>query len=184
MATAPAFRAAAIVVLAAGLVAASAGLAPAPARAAEATGTEAPKAGRGDRVEGRASVVDGDTLEIHGARIRLHGIDAPESRQSCTRAEGEWRCGTEAARALDALVADRPVSCEVRDVDRYRRLVATCRQGATDLNAAMVRAGMAMAYRRYSRDYVAAEDAARAEGKGIWAGPFTPPWDWRRGKGR
>lgn len=139
---------------------------------------------RGEIVAGRASVIDGDTLEIHGSRIRLHGIDAPESRQPCQRDGTAWRCGSEAARALDAMIADRPVSCEVRDVDRYNRLVAICRQGDRDLNAAMVRAGMAMAYRRYSKDYVGDEEAARAAAEGIWAGTFTPPWDWRRGKGR
>ena len=43
---------------------------------------------------GTASVVDGDTIEIHGQRIRFHGIDAPESRQECTRPDSTtWRCG-------------------------------------------------------------------------------------------
>jgi endonuclease YncB( thermonuclease family) len=30
--------------------------------------------------------------------------------------------------------------------------------------------GLALAYRRYSRDYVAAEVEARAAGRGMWAG--------------
>ncbi|MFG1278249.1 thermonuclease family protein [Xanthobacter autotrophicus] len=38
-----------------------------------------------ESLAGRASVIDGDTIEIHGTRIRLEGIDAPESRQTCTR---------------------------------------------------------------------------------------------------
>jgi endonuclease YncB( thermonuclease family) len=40
-------------------------------------------------IVGVASVIDGDTIEIHSVRIRLHGIDAPESRQLCTRPTGE-----------------------------------------------------------------------------------------------
>ena len=38
--------------------------------------------------------------------------------------------------------------------------------------------GLAWAYRRYSRDYVAAE--ARAAGRGVWRGAAQTPWDWRR----
>jgi endonuclease YncB( thermonuclease family) len=51
-----------------------------------------------------------------------------------------------------------------------------------DLNAWMVRHGHAVAYRRYSLDYVGAEEAARQEGVGIWAGRFVFPWRWRRGE--
>ncbi len=46
----------------------------------------------------------------------------------------------------------------------------------------MVSEGWALAYRKYSKDYVAAEDAAREAGKGLWRGKFVPPWDWRRGE--
>jgi endonuclease YncB( thermonuclease family) len=40
----------------------------------------------------------------------------------------------------------------------------------------MVASGWAVAYRRYSLDYVADEDAAR---RNIWSGDFDMPWDWR-----
>ncbi|MCJ2082446.1 hypothetical protein [Methylobacterium sp. J-090] len=46
----------------------------------------------------------------------------------------------------------------------------------------MVTQGLAIAYRRYSTDYVAAETAAKAAKRGIWAGAFTTPSDWREGE--
>jgi hypothetical protein len=39
-----------------------------------------------------------------------------------------------------------------------------CRADFVDIEAEMVRAGMALAFVRYSRDYAAIEDQARAEG--------------------
>ena len=42
--------------------------------------------------------------------------------------------------------------------------------------------GHALAYRRYSMKYVEHEEAARADGRGIWAGDFVAPWDWWRGE--
>lgn len=132
-------------------------------------------------IAGTASVIDGDTIEIHGQRIRLHAVDAIESRQRCTLPDGRaWNCGRDAARALADRIGRSPVSCEVRDVDRYGRAVAVCRQGGADLNAWLVRNGWAVAYRQYGRDYVAVEAEARAAGRGIWAAEFAMPWDWRR----
>jgi endonuclease YncB( thermonuclease family) len=130
---------------------------------------------------GVASVIDGDTIEIHGQRIRLHGIDAPESSQTCLDAGGRtWRCGQRAALALQDLIGRRTVTCDERDVDRYERIVGRCLVGALDINEWLVSQGLALAYRRYSRDYVAAEDEARAAGRGMWVGTFEPPWEWRR----
>ena len=132
---------------------------------------------------GVATVIDGDTLEIHGQRIRLHGIDAPESGQTCEDAQaGTYRCGAKAALALADRLGRSPVTCTARDTDRYGRVVAVCRQGdGTDINRWMVEVGYALAYRRYSTDYVAAENVARAARIGFWQGAFVPPWDWRRG---
>ncbi len=46
----------------------------------------------------------------------------------------------------------------------------------------MVSEGLALAYRKSSKDYVAAEDAAKTAGRGLWRGKFIAPWEWRRGK--
>ena len=46
----------------------------------------------------------------------------------------------------------------------------------------MVSQGYATAYQRYSRDYVGIETTARALKRGLWAGTFDPPSDWRRAK--
>ncbi len=51
-----------------------------------------------------------------------------------------------------------------------------------DLGAWMVRQGLALAYRRYSREHVDEETEARAARRGIWASEFVKPWEWRRGK--
>jgi endonuclease YncB( thermonuclease family) len=133
-------------------------------------------------ITGVASVTDGDSLEIRGTRIRLHGIDAPESRQLCTGPSGQqWRCGQQAALALSDRIGRRSVSCVTRDIDRYGRTIAVCSQDGVDLNRWMVSEGWAVAYRQFSRDYVAVEAEARRAGRNIWSGSFVMPWDWRRG---
>jgi endonuclease YncB( thermonuclease family) len=128
---------------------------------------------------GVASVIDGDTIEIHRQRIRLYGIDAPEASQPCDLDGKPWRCGQASANALADQIGKRPVTCETRDRDRYGRLVAACSVGGASINAWMVREGWAVAYRRYSQDFVADEAAARAAKRGIWRGTFMLPWEWR-----
>jgi endonuclease YncB( thermonuclease family) len=130
---------------------------------------------------GRASVVDGDTIELHGQRIRLAAIDAPEARQSCERDGAAWPCGRRAAFALADLVGARTVTCRWRERDRYRRPVATCEVGGTDLGGWLVEQGWALAFRRYGLAYLPQEDRARSARRGLWAGSFVPPWALRQG---
>ena len=131
-------------------------------------------------VEGTARVIDGDTLEIQDEIIRLHGIDAPENAQTCRKPNGkEWQCGQEAATALSELVGRRPVTCEGRERDAYGRTIAVCRIDDTEINRWLVAQGWAVAFRRYSTDYVDAETEARAQGAGIWASTFDMPWEYR-----
>jgi endonuclease YncB( thermonuclease family) len=132
-------------------------------------------------ITGPVIVTDGDSIKIDGQRIRIHGIDAPEARQACTYTNGEeWPCGSVATAFMSHLVANNLVTCEQRDVDRYGRIVAVCHAGATDVGKAMVYYGLALAYRRYSSDYVATEDGAREARRGMWQGAFVEPWEWRK----
>jgi len=136
-----------------------------------------------DHIIGVANVIDGDTIKIHDQRIRLHGIDAPESSQECHRRDGAaWGCGRQAALALRELIGQRPVTCVRQYADRYGRIVGVCSMGGNDINAWLVANGWAVAYRRYSSDYVGAETVARVSGLGIWSGEFVMPWEWRREK--
>ena len=138
-----------------------------------------------DRVElgagARVTATDGDSLRIDGQRLRLHGIDAPEMEQTCTAFGRAYPCGKQAKQALARMV-EKGVRCELIEPDSYGRFLAHChtRAGAS-IGAAMVRGGWALAYRHYSRAYVAEEEAAKKARAGIWAGDFTPPWAWRRG---
>lgn len=131
----------------------------------------------------RIRVIDGDTLAVGATTYRLFGVDALESKQTCTATSGViWKCGASATEALRALVGTSPVQCDARERDRYGRTVATCRTAETDLGEAMVAGGWAVAYRVYSKQYVPAEDIARATAAGIWSGRFVPPEEWRKGR--
>ena len=55
-----------------------------------------------------------------------------------------------------------------------------CYAGGADLSAWMVAQGLALAYRRYSMDYVDQEAGARAARRGIWGATFERPWEWRK----
>ena len=121
-------------------------------------------------------VVDGDTLHVGGEDIRLKGIDAPELHQDCERQGEPWRCGEAAREALVKAIGGRPVQCRIEGRDRYGRGLAQCAAGGEDLGAALVTAGLAVAFGAYEAE----ENAARARGAGLWAGRFERPSAWRR----
>ena len=131
---------------------------------------------------GIARVIDGDTIEVRGTHIRLDGIDAPESKQTCEANGRTYACGKQATEALIVLLGAQPVECTETSRDRYQRIIAKCRVESTDLGAWMVEHGWAVAFRRYSLEYVGAEDRARTAKLGLWAGTFEMPEDWRRQK--
>jgi endonuclease YncB( thermonuclease family) len=122
------------------------------------------------------TVVDGDTIKLNGTTWRLRGIDAPEMHQSC----GGWPAGVEATAYMRALLRDRRVTCIPEGHDRYSRTIGKCTADGIDIQAEMVRQGMAWAFRRYSLDYVPQENQAKAEGLGIHRYACMPAWEWRK----
>jgi endonuclease YncB( thermonuclease family) len=132
-------------------------------------------------------LADGDSFSLGNERFRLYGIDAPELHQHCTDARGEaWSCGIRARSELRRIIATNPVECRTVSIDRFGRNIATCHAGGRDLAEEMVRAGFATAMERrgFTNPYESAQTQARAERRGIWAGTFETPRDWRRANPR
>ena len=128
------------------------------------------------------AISDADSLRAGKLRLRLHGIDAPELRQSCFDAAGQpYKCGQKATDFLRSILEiGAQIDCQHLDTDRYRRLIVRCFHRGQDIAGQVVRAGWALAYRRYSKDYIPAERQAASSGEGIWQGKFTSPEKWRR----
>lgn len=124
---------------------------------------------------GQAVVNDGDSLTLGGERIRLRGIDAPEFSQTCMRAGQSYPCGRESRQALQQAIKSGRIACEGWERDKFDRLLAVCKAGAVDLNRRQVETGWAISY----GDYFDLERQAKAAGRGLWAGEFERPRDWR-----
>jgi endonuclease YncB( thermonuclease family) len=133
------------------------------------------------RIVGSARAVDGDTIDLMGHRIRLYGVDAPEAGQFCLAATQPYPCGEKATRALADLIRGRTVRCEAAGVDRYDRTVARCRIDGSnvDINSWLVSEGLAVAYYHYSWEYIVEETRARIARRGLWAGTFQMPSEYR-----
>lgn len=135
-----------------------------------------------DIITGRASVIDGDTIDIHEVRIRFNGIDAPEKWQRCEQSTGgAYRCGREAAFALDDfLAASRPTTCRLIERESGhggKRWIGECfRADGADVNAWLVSSGWAVDWPKYSGGFYAEQrDRAKAKSVGIWRGTFVNP---------
>lgn len=125
-------------------------------------------------------VVDGDTIVLNSKKIRLHGIDSPETKQKCLNEKNiEYFCGLQATNELKNIIGKYEVSCIRKDKDRYGRLISVCYVNGEDINALLVERGWALAYRKYSKDYVHQENQARINNLGLWSGKYTLPWEWR-----
>ena len=132
---------------------------------------------------GKPRIIDGDTIEVAGQRIRLHGIDAPEMKQTCKTSSGrEQKCGVLSKQFLLDLLRNREITCKGKEKDPYSRLVAVCFIDWMDINEQIVMEGWALAYRKYSEDYIRAENYAKAMRRGIWRTEFIEPWEWRHSR--
>jgi len=132
-------------------------------------------------VAGPAAVIDGDSITVAGWQVRLQGIDAPEWEQTCTDASGkDWPCGRTTARELGTLIRGRSLTCKPSEFDQHDRVLAVCSlPDGADINAWLVRQDWAVAF-GHSRLIAAAEAEARAAKRGLWAGTFERPSQWRR----
>lgn len=135
-------------------------------------------AARADLAGPVIAILDGDTIDVlidrQPVRVRLAQIDAPEKRQAF---------GTRSRQALSALVFRQSVTVADAGRDRYGRVLGTVYVSGVNVNAEMVRQGMAWVYRQYATDrsLFALEDEARAGRRGLWADPLpVPPWQFRR----
>jgi endonuclease YncB( thermonuclease family) len=127
-------------------------------------------------------VADGDSFAIGRTKLRLYGIDAPEYLQTCEDAGGRtWECGKVAREALQLILNVPGLACTVTARDRYGRSLASCSTAQIpDVAAAQVAAGMAISDEFYGlRSYDGEQDVAEQAEKGIWAGTFTVPANWR-----
>jgi len=129
------------------------------------------------------SVTDGDTIKVlHNGKeekIRLYGIDTPEKGQDF---------GQKARDLTSALVAGRNVEVELKDVDRYGRVVGLVKVDGQNLNELIIQNGYAWVYQQYCKerfcsDWIKSEGIARQQKKGMWSSPVViPPWEWRATK--
>ncbi|MCB1516469.1 MAG: thermonuclease family protein [Hyphomicrobiaceae bacterium] len=135
------------------------------------------------KVSGAPNVIDGDTVRIGGQSLRLVGLDAPERDQTCKSATGEfWNCGEEARQRLQELAADGIWTCQISGHDRYGRNLASCVMEhktllGQDPAEIMVAEGWAISSGRFND----AEALAKAAKRGIHAGSFLTPRQWRDG---
>ncbi|MCS6927038.1 MAG: thermonuclease family protein [Candidatus Binatia bacterium] len=125
-------------------------------------------------------ITDGDTIQLleqeKTSTIRLAEIDAPERGQAFA---------TQSKKALANLVFGKEVIVVEQGRDRYGRIVGTVYVGTVNVNAEMVRQGMAWVSLRYAKDpgLLRLEGQTRAEKRGLWVDPHAiAPWEYRHGK--
>lgn len=134
-------------------------------------------------LSGLVRVIDADTWDVGGTRVRLHGIDAPELDQTCTHASGRgWDCGAWATQQVRSLYDGHAAQCTRVTQDRYGRTVARCNVQGRDVGQALVSRGLAFAFRKYSTDYVGAENRAKSVATGLHATRVALPWEHRGAK--
>jgi len=142
----------------------------------------APACAEQPTLSGPASVHGADLLSIDGQRIFLWGVDAPEPGQFCKLNGRDWACYDASLRQLETLASRSDMTCYLMgEPDPFGRHHGVCEVAGEDINAEMVRSGMALAYPEQSNDYVDEQAEAIAAGVGLWQVgiEFLEPWVYR-----
>ena len=73
------------------------------------------------------------------------------------------------------------IECKVKvKKDFFGRHLGTCFKNNTNINQWLVENGYAVAFTKYSKDYIKYEEIAKNNKSGIWSGKFLMPWEWRK----
>ena len=72
------------------------------------------------------------------------------------------------------LIGDKSVNCNQKDIDRYKRIVAECFVGQTNLNKELVRNGLMLIETIPKINFID-EEFARENNLGMWNGTFIHP---------
>ena len=135
------------------------------------------------QISGTPQVIDADILKFGQQRVILWGIDAPERPQGCWMNGAFWGCHDVAKRHLQLLAGRSEVTCVLSgDPDPFGRRFGVCKSGGQDLNAEMVKAGLALAFEEQSDYYFPQMVYAITAGVGLWqvGVKFEEPWVFRR----
>ena len=125
-------------------------------------------------------VIDGDTVKgkVEGKQItiRLVEIDAPEMDQPFGLASKNF---------LMKLTSNEKITYTSEGEDRYGRTLGKLFKNKENLNALMVKSGLAWVYERYAKNqnlYVY-QEVAKSKNLGLWQSkkPIAP-WVWRKKK--
>ena len=145
-----------------------------------------------EEIYGNPKIIDGDTVHINSKKIRLEGIDAPEMRQQCQKVfleisaivgfnlKKDYPCGVISKEKLIDKINKSQIKCVSSGRDHYKRYLAICYKDKINLNKWMVRNGLAVAYKRYSKHYLRDEIYAKENKLGLWKGSFIRPEKWRK----
>lgn len=134
-------------------------------------------------IRGFARVITGSVLRINGLNVKMYGIDAPDISQTCANHFGAaYYCGREARTWLQNWLNNREVTCHILGDVENGWATGTCfvDDNKYDVAAVTVNSGWAVAYTKNTNVYVEYENQARVNRRGLWAGTFYKPWDWRK----
>jgi endonuclease YncB( thermonuclease family) len=123
-------------------------------------------------------ITDGDTIKVlkddnEQLKVRLVEIDAPEKKQAF---------GNRSKQSLSDYCFKKTATLTEKGKDRFGRTLARVTCNGVDVNAEMVKVGMAWVYDKYvtDRSLYVLQDEAKAARRGLWADLHpVPPWEWR-----